>query len=282
MDMKNIDRPRLLGCNAQYGRLSLASFAAAQRDLELPEIDFCNAAPHLWCDRDGCAGAADLRSALDRHGLRVAAFSVRNFGYSLCAGPGTLRWEASMDYYGACIEAAAALGAPLVCLVPAGACQDQPAAAAWESCLEALVRLGAQAADRGLTLALGQTPRGEVGPAPAPGDLARLLEAVPATGLHAFLDTAVLAVAGGTVPRWFAALGGRTALVRFVDGRNDGWRVWGEGVLPCGRTLDAILAEGFRGPLALHLSGDRYALDPIAADRRNLAALAPIVAERGF
>jgi hypothetical protein len=70
--------------------------------------------------------------------------------------------------------------------------------------------------------------------------------------------------------------------VRFVDGRNDCWRVWGEGVLPCGRTLDAIRGAGFRGPLALHLPGDRYSLDPVAADRRNLAALAPVLAERGF
>jgi protein FrlC len=279
MTTHGTDRPRLLGCNAQYGRLSLAAFAAAQRELGITGIDCYGSAAHLWCDRDGC-DPAGLRAALAGHGLEVAAFSVRNYGYSLCAEPGTLRREASLAYYAACLEAAAALGAPLVCLEPAGACQDRPAAAALDACLETLGRLEALAGGLGLALAVGQTPAGQVGPAPDLAGLARLAAARP--GLRVFLDTALLAAAGTGPARGLAALGGRVALVRFVDGRNDGCRVWGEGVLPCGGTLDALRAAGFRGPLALHLSGDRYALDPVAADRRNHAALAQVLRERGF
>lgn len=279
--MELVDRARIAGSNVHYARLSLAAFAAAQRQLGVSSVEVYGSTPHVWCDREGCGDLSGTRRSLAEAGLRVTAFAPRNYGYSLCAGPDSLQGEASMAYYRGCIDAASLLSAPRLVLVPAGRCLDQPFEAAAAHCREALVRLCALAGERGLVVTLGQTAREDPGVTPTLESLAAMLDRVGAPNLRALLDTAVMAAAGESVAQWAAALGERIALVRFVDGRNDGRRTWGEGCIPCGSTLEALQGTGYRGPLSLFLAGERFALDPASADRRNLVALERFLGDGG-
>jgi protein FrlC len=271
--MARIEKNKLVGSSVQYCRFSFATFVGVQRDLGISAVDLYGSTPHIWCDREGCGDLSGLHRELGGTGIRLATLSPRPYGYSLCAAPGSLLREATLAYYAACIDAAALLSAPLLCLTPIGACLDQSAAESWTGCREALARLCPLAADKGVAIALGETPRGVPGVTASLGELALMIGEVGAPNLGAFLDTSVMFAAGETVEQWFTALGERIVHVRFVDGRNDGCRIWGEGCIPCGRTLDELGAAGYLGTLGLHLSGDRYTLDPATADHRNLAFL---------
>lgn len=255
----------LVGCNGSYRTYSLETFFDAQVALGVKRVALVNHPAHLWLDRRGAVDLAQCRRALADRDLTVAALLPLPLQYSLCAGAEGPCRTYTRDYLHACAQTAAELGAPALCLRPFGALRDEGGALA--RLTETLSELCPFAAALGVRVLLQS--EWDSGLVPTLAALAAVVEGVP--GLGALLDTVAMSAAGEDIPQWFDRLGPALALVRFADGRGDGWRCWGEGVFPGDDYLNALAAAGYTGDLLLGDRSERHESDPVGADRRNLA-----------
>ena len=106
--------------------------------------------------------------------------------------------------------------------------------------------------------------------------LRRMLDDIGADNIDVVLDTVAMATAGDTVADYFAFFGSRLAHVQIVDGTPVGHLVWGDGTLPLGRYVSELTESGYAGKITFESFGNgSYALDPVAAWKRNLAAIEP-------
>ena len=270
-----MDRLELLGCNGSYGRHSLTYFLDAQAALGVRALALYNHPAQLWLDRRGAGDLASCTGALRARGLSVCSLHPLPLQYSLCARKGTLRHMFSRDYLHACAETAAELGAGSLCLRPFGALQDEPDNL--ERLTLTLDELCAFAAPLGVRV-LVQTQAGDA-MLPTLDSLTPLLARLPALG--ALLDTVAMSAAGEDVSQWFDRLGVQISLVRFTDGRNDGWRFWGEGVFPSERYARDLMGAEYAGPLVLGDVAQRYQEDPAGADARNMSRVRSLFLKGG-
>lgn len=265
---------RVAGCNVQYSRFGFEEFLSVQKRNGVTEIELWAGTPHVWCDRNGCGNLEFLDAALKAAGLSVTALSPRPYTYSLCAPFQTMHREATLQYYRHCIEAAARLGTPWLCLDVSGGEFDRPREDLWQCLRDGLEDLLQTAEPYAVSLALSVAPPGASPVLSSLKDFQSMKAEAGFDDFNVFFDTAHMARRGEEISQWFDAFGDDIVLVRFADGRNDGSRVWGEGCYPCDTWLEALSAAGYSGPLSLHVAGDRYLADPGLADRKNLAWLA--------
>ena len=272
---------RIAACNAQYVRRPFSEFVATQRELGTRQAEFVAQVPHLWCDHLACEDEANVVSQLREAGIGIAAFTPKLYRYSICAEPGSRQAEATTAYFANTMKIAARLHAPLFCVEVGGGVFDAPADELWGRARNALARLCAMAEEAGMLLAVGTASPEDSPILTTQGELARMKREVGHRNFKVILDTRAASVAGETIRAWFDAFGDDVALVRFVDGNDNGWRPWGEGCLPCGRFAEQIAACGYRGVLSQYRKGEHDVADPSGADRRNYRHLAERVNVNG-
>lgn len=261
----------ITGCNGIYGKYTLAYFLDAQVRLGLRRLDLYNLPAHLWLTHNGTVGLDQLRGELDRRGLTVAALHPLPAQYSLCPEPDSLRETCSRQYYRCCVDAAAKLSAPFLCLKPAGELRDWDDGAQWRSMVRCLEELSGYASARGVRLLIQTAGPEESRLLCRLDQLEELLEQVPR--LDALLDSVVCSNAGETLEDWFRRLGPRIRRVRLMDGRNDGGRIWGEGCFPGRAYARALLAAGYTGDIVPNGRMEDCWQEPEVADQKNLERL---------
>ena len=268
-----ITRNHLAGSNDHYIRLPFYEFAAAQKELGITNIELAGIAPHLWCDHLSPVQTAKVTEILEEAGIHIIAFSPKAYRYSLCAKPDSIQVEATLNYYKNCINATAELGCSTMVVSPEGGCFDTDQESLWENCRQTLAQICREAEKQGIDVLIHSVPCEDSPILTSLDEVERMISEVSSGRLGAVLDLQIASMCGETISQWFDQLGKKIKLVRFTDGNYNGYRVWGEGCLPCQRFLEELKKTGYNGFLSLPLIGDRYIESPLAADRKNLTAL---------
>ena len=269
----------LFGSNAQFLKLPFPAFAEALVRDGLQAADLTLLAPHFYIDSEEAVDPCGALRLLAEKGIAVRCVTPLPYRYSVCAEEGTIQWEKTIGYYRQCILFAQRAGARMMPITASGADFDREPQQLLENAVNSLKILSGFAGDHGVELLLGTVP-GMEDPIHASTpvlltlpEINAVLDEVDSPALNAYLDTEVISMAGEGITQWFALLGGRIRLVRFSDGNYNGYRIWGEGCLPCEKFLRELDACGYRGPLSLTLPGERYSGDPAGAQHRLLAHL---------
>lgn len=262
---------QIAGSNCLYGRWSWAAVLRAQERLGRKHMALYPLPAHLWLDHIRCVGLEPLKQSLADRQITVSSFHPGKYQYSLFESGDSLRGSSTIRYYKNCVDGAAALGCARVCVRPAGSFLDGDPNRAWDVLAENLSQLCAYAGQKQVRICVQTIRPDEGGLLRTVQELERLLELVPEA--WAALDTVSLSQAGETIPQWFDRLGYRIGHVCFWDGRNDGGRIWGEGVYPSRRYLRQLVQSGYEGPVSLCGYTQRYEQEPEAADTKNLARI---------
>lgn len=268
---------QLIGANFSFQHYPFAEVARIMQGFGLREMEIWGIAPHLDLFHADAARIAGVRRALDDHGLVLRCLTPEQVAYpvNIASGDEAYR-QASIARFCRAAEICAELGGRYLFLTPGRGFENEPAETAWERSAEALRRIAAHAAGLGLRCLLEPLQRRESNIAGTAAELRRLMDMVAAANMDAVLDMVAMACAGDTVEDYLALFGAGLAHVHIVDGTPAGHLVWGEGRLPLAENLARLARGGYTGALSFEPFGDgHYALDPVAAWTRNMAAIAP-------
>lgn len=266
-------KDRFAGSNSQYIRFPFSDFIAAQKKLGISRIDLAGAVPHLWCDHISPVQTGEVKRLLEEEAMEVTVFSPKAYRYSIYAEPETVQAPATLNYYRNCINAAVELGCGAVALPLEGACFDQPRDRLWDNAVRMIEEICGIAERQGITVLLPSATK-EVSPILASlREVEEMAEQVGSGALAVLLDVHAISVQGETISQWFGQLGEKIKLVRFTDGNYNGYRVWGEGCLPCERFLKELESSRYGGMFSLQMTGEKYIDAPYDADKRNLSSL---------
>lgn len=268
---------QLIGANFSFQHYPFAEVARVMRRFGVTEIELWGVAPHLDLFHAGATRIAQVGRILADNGLSVRCLTPEQVLYpiNIASGDDSYR-QASIDRFRRGADICAELGARYLFLTPGRGFENEPAERAWVRSAEALASIADHAADLGVRCLLEPLQRHESNIAHSAADLRRLLDMVDADTMDVVLDMVAMACAGDTVADYVALFGERLAHVHVVDGRPSGHLVWGEGDLPIADYLAQLAQAGYRGALSFEPFGDgSYALNPVAAWERNMAAIKP-------
>ncbi len=275
----------LLGSNAQFVRKPLDAFLQNQKRLGLQHVDLVMQSPHIYIDSEEYQDLDLIKEKLCEAALSVRCVTPQPYRYSICADVGTMQYEKTLGYYQQCILAAEELQAEYLCITASGACYDVDADRLRSNAVDLLRKLADFAKSHQVVLLAG-TVLGDESPCnastPVLISLEEIEQVILATGsdnLKAYLDTEVISLRGETISQWFEALGNEIRLIRLTDGNYHGYRVWGEGCLPCKKYLRGILQSGFDGDVSLQIPGERYVEAPETAQEKNVHYVRKILKE---
>lgn len=282
-EMTKLDASQLVGANFAFQHFPLQYCLATMQEAGLRKIELWGIAPHLDIERVSDAEVSALGRLLGHHELALRSLTPEQVAYpvNIASGDAGLR-SASIAHFLRAADIAAALGAEYLFLTPGRGYENAPRDAAWARSVEALSVIVDHARSRGLRCLLEPLQRVESNIVTDLDDLARLWAELPGDSVDLVLDTVAMAAAGDTVEDYIRRFGDRLAHVHLVDGRPAGHLAWGDGELPLGEILQALIRAGYRGTLAFEPLGDaQYAIDPRSVWRRNLTALTPYLDTAG-
>jgi len=160
-----------------------------------------------------------------------------------------------------------------IVISPEGGCFDRPYETLWDSSRHMLETLCHEAEKQGINILIPSLPVDDSPILTSLDEVEKMISQVNSNMLGALVDVNVISSCGEKISQWFARLGGRVRLVRFTDGNYNGYRVWGEGCLPCEKFLVELEKTDYDGILSLQLPGERYIDAPFEADKKNLKSL---------
>ncbi|WP_343712096.1 sugar phosphate isomerase/epimerase family protein [Inquilinus sp.] len=275
--MPQLARSQLIGANFCFQHYPFDKAAEAIRGFGLREIELWGAAPHLDLFHATDARVASVRRILADNSLSVWCFTPEQVVYpiNIASGDGALR-EDSVQRFCRAADICAELGARYLFLTSGRGYETEPRQQAWARAVDSLGRIAEHAHSNGVRCLLEPLQRFETNILTNAADLRRMLEELGADTMDVVLDTVAMATAGDTVAGYVDLFGPRLAHVQLVDGTPGGHLVWGDGSLPLGRYIEDLAASGYAGKLTFEPFGTgTYALDPIQAWSRCLAAIEP-------
>lgn len=270
--MKNFE---LLGSNAPYIRYPLEHFFDVQKKLGVKNIDFVLQAPHIYIDSSKTIGTEKVKRLMFENKMKILSVTVCPYRYTVCAGQHSIQAEKSKAYFKQCILTAEALEANYVCITAEGGCFDKNKDEMLASAVKNLNELAVFAKTHYMTLLLGTAfgpdcPENAASPALySIEDVRYIMDRVDRNVLKLYVDTEVISTAGETISDWLTEFGDDIKLIRMTDGNYHGYRVWGDGCLPCSKYIEEIKKFGWNGVISLQMPGDSYMENAEAADQKN-------------
>jgi protein FrlC len=275
--MPQLASGQLIGANFCFQHFPLESVAQVLREFGLREIELWGVAQHLDLFHASDARVDAVRRILADNGLSTWCFTPEQVLYpiNIASGDPELR-QASIERFCRAAEICAALGGRYLFLTSGRGYETEAPQAAWDRAVEALGKIAGQARRNGIRCLLEPLQRVETNILLDAQGMRRMLDDIGADNIDVVLDTVAMASAGDNVADYFRLFGTRVAHVQLVDGNPAGHLVWGDGDLPLGRNVNELAENGYAGKITFEPFGNgAYALDPIAAWKRNLAAIEP-------
>lgn len=275
--MRQLASSQLIGANFCFQHFPFEKVAEALEGFGLREIELWGIAQHLDLFHATDARVEHVRRVLADHGLSTWCLTPEQVLYpiNIASGDPELR-QASIERFCRAADICAALGARYLFLTSGRGYETEASEAAWDRAIDALGRIAGHARRNGIRCLLEPLQRVETNVLLDATGMRRMLDEIGADNFDVVLDTVAMASAGDTVADYFRLFGPRVAHVQLVDGNPAGHLVWGDGNLPLGRYVSDLAEAGYAGKITFEPFGNgSYALDPIAAWKRNLAAIEP-------
>ena len=275
--MQKLAYRQLIGANFGFQHFPFSDTAKALSSFGLKEIELWGVAQHLDLFHESDARVELTRRILADNGLTTWCFTPEQVLYpiNIASGDSELR-ENSVARFCRAADICAALGASYLFLTPGRGFESEDAGESWKRSADSLARIAGHAHTRGVRCFLEPLQRVETNIVTDAAGLRRMLDDVAAENMDVVLDTVGMATAGDTVSDYVKLFGSRLAHVQLVDGTPAGHLVWGDGTLPLGDYVSQLAEAGYAGKITFEPFGNgSYALDPVSAWKRNLAAIEP-------
>jgi protein FrlC len=277
--MPQLAPSQLIGANFCFQHFPFEKVATVLRDFGMTEIELWGVAQHLDLFHATDARIESVRHVLAENGLTTWCFTPEQVLYpiNIASGDDDLR-RVSIDRFCRAADICATLGARYLFLTSGRGYETEAPEVAWNRAVDALGRIAEHAHRNGIRCLLEPLQRVETNILLNAQGLRRMLDDIGADNIDVVLDTVAMATAGDTVADYLRLFGPRVAHVQLVDGTPGGHLVWGDGTLPLGRYVSELAAGGYAGKITFEPFGNgSYALDPITAWKRCLAAIEPYI-----
>ena len=277
--MRRIAPSQLIGANFCFQHYPFDEVARLLGELGFREIELWGVAQHLDLFHATEARVNAVGRVLSDNGLAAWCFTPEQVLYpiNIASGDDDLRSD-SIARFCRAADISAVLGAGYLFLTSGRGYETEASEAVWARAADSLAQIAAYAQRTGVRCLLEPLQRVETNILFDARGLRRMLNDIGADNLDVVLDTVAMATAGDTVAEYIELFGPRLAHVQIVDGTPAGHLVWGDGTLPLGRYVNELAEFGYGGKITFEPFGNgSYALDPIAAWKRNLAAIEPYI-----
>lgn len=274
-----MERNQIIGANFSFQHHSFRWTAENLRALGFDRMELWGIAPHLDLFHDSCGRLAEVKSILGDNGLTVRCFTPEQVLYpvNIASGDGAYR-QASVERFMRAADLCAELGAPYLFLTPGRGFECESRETAWAHSVESVNRITAHARSLGVCCLLEPLQRVESNIVNTASELQTFWRSLDGDDIDVVLDVVAMATAGDSIAEYFEHFGARIAHVHIADGTPAGHFAWGDGNLPLHDHIAALRAHGFAGTLTFELFGNgSYAVDPVSAWRRCLAAITPLL-----
>ncbi|MBB2972284.1 sugar phosphate isomerase/epimerase family protein [Mesorhizobium sp. RMAD-H1] len=275
--MSKLKPEQLIGANFAFQHFPFEKVAATLREFGFRQMELWGIAPHLDLFHMSERKLDEVARILEDNDLTVRAYTPEQVLYpiNIASGDPELR-HASIERFCRGADICARLGADYLFLTPGRGFENEPMEDAWARSVEAISRIAEYAKSLGIRCLIEPLQRTESNIVTDVSGLKRMFDEIGADNIDIVLDLVAMATAGDSVADYTAFFGNRLVHVHIVDGTPSGHLVWGDGNLPLGQYLRELGEAGFSGTLTFEPLGQAsYALDPVAAWKRNLEAVRP-------
>jgi len=275
--MPQLASSQLIGANFCFQHFPLEKVAQVLRDFGMREIELWGVAQHIDLFHVTDARINSVRHVLADNGLSTWCFTPEQVLYpiNIASGDDDLR-RASIERFCRAVDICATLGARYLFLTSGRGYETEAPEFAWNRAVDALGTIAEHAHRNGVRCLLEPLQRVETNILLNARGLRRMLDDIGADNIDVVLDTVAMATAGDTVADYVRLFGSRMAHFQLVDGTPGGHLVWGDGALPLGRYVSELAEGGYAGKITFEPFGNgSYALDPVTAWKRCLAAIEP-------
>ncbi|MDB5474107.1 MAG: hypothetical protein JWP99_1410 [Devosia sp.] len=272
---------RFAGMNIHYFRHDFGRFLRDLTALELSRVELWGGMPHLSPDDVDSAEVAAIRKQIADHDLSLICFTPEQCLYPINLASEHVRTRhRSLNYFQRSLEIAAELGAPELLVTAGWSYLDADPREGWVRARDALGELARRAETLGVGLLLEPLSRTESNLITTADDLVRMRKEIASPVVGAILDLNAMAAAGDTPADYLSRFGSDLRHVHLCDGTPEGHLAWGDGNLPMGDYLNALLDGGYDGSFTFELVTQAYWLDPRSALERSVTAGRMVVGAR--
>lgn len=271
--MIGLKKEQFAPCNRDFRYWPLDYFIETQKSLGVKTIELWAGPPHVIINDEWHSPVGKYRNAFEKAGISVPVCCSEiafNRQYFFCSYDELAR-EKAMGHYHQVIDFSSELGANILVVNCAGGVLDEDPKRAYHRARFALKRLGDYAAKKGVRLAVENlTPEGG-NITHTLAEIKELIQDVDHPNVKVCLDISAMAKQGETIGQWFDALGDNILHIHFVDSKQSGRMVWGEGLYPLDNFLEELNKRGYIGYLGQNYDG--YCEFPAKAAEKNYIAL---------
>lgn len=274
-------KKRFAGMNIHYFRHDFPCFLRDLAELELTRVELWGGMPHLSPEDVDTAEIAAVARQIKDHDLSLICFTPEQCLYpiNLASEHGRSRGR-SLAYFERSLEIAAELGAPELLVTAGWGYAGADPSGAWSRARDALGQLAVRAESLGVGLLLEPLSLTESNLVTTADDLVRMRGEIGSPVVGAILDLNAMAAAGETPQDYLTRFGSDLRHVHLCDGTPEGHLAWGDGTLPMGDYLNALLDGGYEGSFTFELVTQAYWLDPRSALERCVVAARATVGAR--
>lgn len=265
--------------NFHYQRYPLEAFLDDAAELGLTQVEIWGAAPHFYVGDRTRSDARELRNQARARNLKIACFTPEQCVYPInLASPQEKLRNRSVRYFEQCLEMCAEMASPALLVTPGSGYANEPAALAWDRCVNSLGTISKRAEELGITLYLECLPPAWSNVATTARDLARLLAVVGSSAIRSMMDTSAAVLSEESVSDYAAELKSSFAHMHMTDADVAGSHLaWGDGMLDLDLYLAELQTVGYQGALSLELTNSRYYLDPKPALEQSVEKLSAAI-----
>ncbi len=279
--LPNAPSRRFAGMNIHYFRHDFGRFLRDLTALGLERVELWGGMPHLSPDDVDGAEVATIRRQIAEHGLSLICFTPEQCLYPINLASDHARTrQRSLAYFLCSLDIAAELGAPELLVTAGWSYADKDPSEGWNRARDALGQLARRAETLGIGLLLEPLSLTESNLITTADDLVRMRKEIASPVIGAILDLNAMAAAGDTPEDYLSRFGRDLRHVHLCDGTPEGHLAWGDGNLPMGDYLNALLDGGYEGSFTFELVTQAYWLDPRAALERSVRAARNVVGAR--
>lgn len=258
---------QIASMNYMYKLYSLDYYIDCVERIGYKSVAFWAGPPHFSIDGEAYQDASALKKKLAAHGLSCTCWTTPALlPPNQFAIEGAQHIEDTYRYFANGVLACAQAGSQLMICNSGYGLRTHSQSDAWKRSRDMMWRIAEFASKHGVVITMESLRPQETNLAFTLKQTRKMIDEVNHPNLKAMIDTTAMGVSGETIWQWFDEFGDDLVNLHFIDGNPYGHLAWGDGTCHLADMLECLQAHGYQGPIGLEVVGDRYNLDPAAAD----------------